>query len=110
MSQKHCQFCKNNANIFGRRIFFCKLKLCYVYLNWIICVSALFARVLGSKDLSLSYKTSKADGEQDMKEIKMKSLEILVYVRENWVSSLVRHRLAEPAPLIHLQVSPRQSF
>lgn len=38
----------------------------------------------------------------------MKSLEMLGCVRENWVSSLVRHTLAEPAPLRHLQVSPRQ--
>lgn len=48
------------------------------------------------------------DGEQDMKEIKTRSLEMLGCDRENWVSSLVRRTLAEPAMLSHLRVSPRQ--
>lgn len=43
-----------------------------------------------------------------MKRDEMKSLEMLGCVRENWVSSLVRNTLAEPAPLSHLQVSPRR--
>ena len=88
----------------------CNSTFYYNYLNCIICVTALSAQEQqGSKDLGLSNKTSKADGERDMKEIKLNLWRCWgVYVRENWVSSLVRHMLAEPAPLSHLQVSPRQ--
>lgn len=47
MSHKHCQLQENNANIVGRQIF---LQFFSIYLNCIICVTALFDRARGSKD------------------------------------------------------------
>ena len=88
--------------------YFSTSKFYYIYLNCIICVTALFAPGMRQKRFKPQLQNKRGRWRARYERDKMKSLEMLGCVRENWVSSLVRHTLAEPAPLSHLQVSPRQ--
>lgn len=91
-------------SIFGRLFF---AILFYLFKLYCLCNSSLCS---GTRQQRFKAQLQNKQGrwraryERD----KMKSLEMLGCVRENWVSSPVRHTLAEPAPLSHLQVSPRQ--